>query len=596
MPSSVLADVSTGRATEVDQSLCKHHHMKEGAEMTDQPERHDEATTSPVHGSSLSRRQFLAGMGAVSGGALLTATTARLPGVTSLTSRAQPSTGASVWAKAPVSFVFLDTTEPNTLDPSMQSEFDGMLIMINTYDALTWTNQLTNTLEPWLATSWKASPDGTKWIFQIRNGVKFVDGTPLNAAAVVLSMKRHLAIGAPAQAGYMLDGITDVAATGPMEVTFTTKQPQAWLPQHMSMFPIISAAAIEAHRTAKDPWAKAWFADHTAGTGAYALQEWVRGTKIVLTKNASWWNGPWKPGSIDKVTVQWESDPGTSAELIESGAANFATEWSIDNALTVGKKRGFTLNRYRADNTDPMIAFNQAKPPFHIKEVRQAFRYAFDYAAMRNYFRGYSTPTIGVLPPFSPYALKSLPAFKQDLPKARALLAQAKIDPSTLTPTCYTAAGYPDLVAGGTILQASLAQIGVNIKLQSLPFGSIETAVTKVGTSPPLTSSLYNSIFSPDPTSFLSSFLPGAFGNEFMNYDSPALVSAYNEASSSINPADVRAGLDKAQLIINDDAPVIFGGLPELLIPVPDYLKGYVMQATYDEYPCLFYLLRVQAH
>ena len=535
-------------------------------------------------------------MGVVSGGAVLSATAGRLPSLRSDSLLRQLRSEGSVWEKAPVSFVFLDTTEPNTLDPSMQSEFDGMLIMVNTYDALTWTNQLTNTLEPWLATSWKASPDGTKWTFKIRNGVKFTDGTPLNAAAVVLSMKRHLAVGAPAQAGYMLDGITDVVATGPMEVTFTTKKPQAWLPQHMSMFPIISAAAIEAHKTASDPWAKAWFADHTAGSGAYELEEWVRGTKIVLTKSSSWWNGPWRPGSIDKVTVQWESDPGTSAELIESGAANFATEWSIDNALTVGKRPGFTLQKYRADNTDPMIAFNQAKAPFHIKEVRQAFRYAFDYAAMRNYFRGYSTPTTGVLPPFSPYALKSLPVFKQDLSKARALLGQAKVDPSSLTPTCYTAAGYPDLVAGGTILQSSLAQIGVNIKLQSLPFGSIETAVTKVSTSPPLTSSLYNSIFSPDPTSFLSSFLPGAFGNEFMSYNSPDLVKAYDEASSSVDPAAVKSGLDKAQLIINDDAPVIFGGLPQLLVPVPNYLKGYVMQATYDEYPCLFYLLRVQAH
>src|SRR5579862_8894494 len=44
---------------------------------------------------------------------------------------------SSAWAKAPVSFVFLDTTEPNTLDPSQESEFDGMLITRNTYDALT---------------------------------------------------------------------------------------------------------------------------------------------------------------------------------------------------------------------------------------------------------------------------------------------------------------------------------------------------------------------------------------------------------------------------------------------------------------------------
>jgi len=503
---------------------------------------------------------------------------------------------ASAWQKAPVSFVFLDTTEPNTLDPSLESEFDGMLITRNTYDALTFTDETTGKLLPWLATSWSANKDVTQWTFKLRSGVKFTDGSTMDAAAVALSMQRHLAIGSVAQAGYMLNGIKSVKATGPMEVMFTTSAPQPWLPYHMTMFPIISKQAIDTHKTSSDPWAKSWFASNCAGSGPYELASWVKGTKITLTKNPHWWNGPWKPGSIDNVTVQWESSPSTTVELIEKGSANFATEWSIDNALSVGQQPGFTLKRYRAYNTDPMIAFNQAKPPFNIKEVRQAFQYAFDYDAMRAYFRGYALPTTGVLPSFNPYSLKSLSVYKQNLGKAKALLAQAGVHPSSLTPTCYSAAGYPDLVAGGTILQSSLAQIGVNIKVQAVPFGTIETAVSKLSTSPPLTSSLYNGIFSLDPTSFLSSFLPGAFGNEFMHYNSPALVAAYNKAASSPSAADVRAGLNEAQQIIADDAPVIFGALPELIIPVPNYLEGYVMQQTTDQYPCLFFQLRLHEH
>lgn len=503
---------------------------------------------------------------------------------------------SSAWAKAPVSFVFLDTTEPNNLDPSLQSEFDGMLITRNTYDALTFTDETTGKLAPWLATSWSANQDVTQWTFKIRSGVSFIDGSSLDAAAVALSMQRHLAIGSVAQAGYMLNGISSVQATGPMEVTFTTKAPQPWLPYHMAMFPIISKQAIDSHKTSSDPWAKSYLADNTAGSGPYTLSSWVKGTKITLTKNPHWWNGPWQPGSIDNVTVQWESSPSTTVELIEKGSANFATEWSVDNALSVGQLPGFTIKRYRAYNTDPMIAFNQAKPPFDKKEVRQAFQYAFDYDAMRSYFRGYALPTSGVLPSFNPYALKSLPVYKQDLGKAKSLLAQAGVSPSSITSTCYSAAGYPDLVAGGTILQSSLAQIGVNIKVQAVPFGTIESAVTQLSTSPPLTSALYNGIFSLDPTSFLSSFLPGAFGNEFMQYNSPALVTAYNQASSSPSPADVRAGLDDAQTIIAGDAPVIFGALPELLIPIPDYLEGYVMQQTDDQYPCLFFQLRLHQH
>jgi peptide/nickel transport system substrate-binding protein len=545
-------------------------------------------------GLSVSRRDVLrtAGMGGAGLGAAAF--------LAACGSSGTPSTGgtkaSSAWAKAPVSFVFLDTTEPNTLDPSLESEFDGMLITRNTYDALTHTDEITHKLVPSLATSWSSNRDVTQWTFKIRPGVKFQDGSALDASAVVLSMQRHLAIGSVAQAGYMLNGIESVKETGPMQVTFTTKAPQPWLPDHMTMFPMISKQAIEAHKTAKDPWAKAWFASNSAGTGAYFLESWVKGTKITLKKNPHWWSGPWLPGSIDNVTVQWESSPSTTVELIEKGAANFATEWSIDNALSVGKLPGFNLKRYRAYNTDPMIAFNQAKPPYDNKLVRQAFQYAFDYKAMRAYFQNYALPTHGVLPSFNPYALKSLPEYKQDIPKAKALLARSGVSPSSITSLCYSAAGYPDLVAGGTILQSSLAQIGVHIKVQAVPFGTIETAVTKVSTSPPLTSSLYNGISTLDPTSFFSSFLPGAFGNEFMHYNSPALVTAYNKAASSPSAAEVRAGLNEAQQIVVDDAPVIFGALPELIIPVPKYLDGYVMQQTDDQYPCLFFQLRLHEH
>lgn len=506
------------------------------------------------------------------------------------------ASGATGWEKPPVSFVYLDTTEPDSLDPSQTNEFDAFLITNNTYDALTLTDETSQQLLPWLATSWKANPDIREWTFTLRPGVTFIDGSPMDAAAVALSMQRHLAIGSIAEAGYTLDGITSVKATGPMQVTFTTKAPQPWLPYHMVMWPIISKQAIEEHRTAKDPWAKSYFQDHCVGTGPYSLSSWVKGTKITLAKNHEWWAGPWKPGSIDNVTVQWETDPSTTVELIEKGSANFSTEMSIDNALSFAGKPGFTLQRFRANTIDPMLTFNQAKPPFDKVEVRKAFQYAFDYDAMREYFHGNAQPTSGVLPPWNPYVLNSLPIYKQDLGKAKALLASASVDPASITATCYTAAGYADLVAGGTVLQASLAQIGVHIQLQSLQFGSILSAMANVSSAPALASCWYNGDFSLDPTSYFSELLPTGPAFTSTRWDSPSFAAAYNEASSATSEAGIRAALDKCQQIIYDDAPVIFGALPEMIIPVPNYLEGYVMQATDAQYPVRFWQLQLREH
>lgn len=529
------------------------------------------------------------------GGAGLAAAPALAQGRLLRGSRAHAAASTG-WQKAPVSFVLLDTTEPDSLDPSQTNEFDAFLITNNTYDALTLTDESSQKLVPWLATSWKANADMTEWTFTLRPGVKFIDGSPMNAAAVVMSMQRHLAIGSIAEAGYTLDGITAVKATGPMKVTFTTKAPQPWLPYHMVMWPIISMQAIEAHRTSKDPWAKAYFQDHCVGTGPYSLSSWVKGTKITLAKNDTWWAGPWKPGSIDNVTVQWETDPSTTVELIAKGAANFSTEMSIDNALSFAGKRGFTLQHYRANTIDPMLTFNQAKPPFDNVEVRKAFQYAFDYEAMRKYFHGYAHPTSGVLPSWNPYVLKSLPIYKQDLGKAKALLSKAGVDPAAINATCYTAAGYADLAAGGAVLQSSLSQIGVQIKLESLQFGSILSAMDNVRTAPALASAWYNGDFSLDPTSYFSELLPTGPAFTSTRWDSKPFAAAYNAASSATSEAGIKAALDKCQQIIYDDAPVILGALPEMIVPVPDYLEGYVMQATDAQYPVRFWQLRLREH
>ena len=99
-----------------------------------------------------------------------------------------------------------------------------------------------------------------------------------------------------------------------------------------------------------------------------------------------------------------------------------------------------------------------------------------------------------------------------------------------------------------------------------------------------------------DPTSYFSELLPTGPAFTSTRWDSPSFAAAYDEASSATSEAGISAALDKCQQIIADDAPVIFGALPEMIIPVPDYLEGYVMQATDAQYPVRFWQLRLREH
>jgi peptide/nickel transport system substrate-binding protein len=497
------------------------------------------------------------------------------------------------WAKAPVTFVFVDTQEPSHLDPAIGNEFDGFTVTRNIYDPLVWTDEANSKLVPWLATSWSTSSDGMTHTFHLRPGVVFHDGSKLDAATVKLSLDRYIAIGAPGE-GYLLNDVASVSVVDSMTVLVKTKVPDSWLPAHLTKFPILSGAAIKANKTAADPWAKKYFETHAVGCGAYKLQSWQHGVKLTLTKNPQWWRG-WRPGSIDTVIIQPTTESSTRVELVQSGQANFCTEWSITDALATGSKSGFTLRRYKTYDTDPVIFMNQQKPPLDKAEVRQAMQWAFDYDAMSKFYRGYSTGMNGPFPPFYPQVDKSLPTYKQDLPKARALLSKAGVNPSSLNISYMTPTGYADLVTAATITQASLQQIGVTVSIQQLPYGQIVSAYTKPGTSAMMTD-IYNSPFTLDPTQFLSEFQTASSTSSFSHYDSAKLDAIIAKIQATTNKSTQQSLLNQAQRQLVNDAPVIWGATPETLIPVPNYLHGYVMQTTDYRFPCLFYLLQVAQH
>jgi peptide/nickel transport system substrate-binding protein len=492
-----------------------------------------------------------------------------------------------------VSFVFACTQDPTHLDPALTGEFDAYTVYRNIYDPLVWTDEANSKLVPWLATSWDTSSDGMTHTFHLRQGVTFHDGSSLDAAAVKLSLDRYKATAGPGD-GVLLDDIAAVTVLDTMTVQVATSKPDAWLPAHLAKFGILSSEAINANKTASDPWAQKYFDAHPVGCGAYKFVSWQPGVQIELAKNPQWWHG-WEPGSIDQVIIKPVSESSTRVELVQSGQANFSTEWAIGDAVSVGKQSGFTLADYKTYNTDPIIFMNLQKPPFDKVEVRQAFQYAFDYDAMAQFFQGYSSGMGGPFPPFYPQANANLAPFQQDLTKAKALLAQAGIDPSTLDIKFMAPAGYPDLVSGATIAQASLQKIGVKVSVQQLPYGQITAAYTNVATAGMMIDE-YNSPFTLDPTEFLSEFLPTDQTHDFHHYDSPTVVGLVSQIQGETDQSKQQLLLNQVQETLRNDAPCIWGGTPHTLIPVPDYVHGYVMQTTDRRFPCLFYLLRIGEH
>jgi peptide/nickel transport system substrate-binding protein len=529
---------------------------------------------------ALDRRRFL---GLVGGASLA----AMLPGCGS------SSQENLTWAKAPVDFIYVNSANPDSLDPAVTTLYNSNDTIRNVYDPLVWVDEAKQELVPWLASSYETSKDARTHTLRIRDGVRFHDGSKLTAEVVKLNMDRYLDLGLGNT--YLIDNLARVAVTGAMTVEMTTEDADAWFVARLAKFPMVSAKAISDHKTGGDPWARKFFNTQMVGTGAYTFEEWKPGVQIVLRKNKDWWRGGWRPGSIDRVIIKPVVEGATRVQLIQSGEADFCTQWTVSDALTTGKRPGFELKQYKTTSTSPCIFMNTLKPPLDNQLVRQAFVSAFDYDAMAKYYQGHSSPSGGPFPPFYPQADKRLPMFKQDLARARALLAEANVDPGSINIKYMANAEYPDLVATSAIVQSSLEQIGVTVDVQKLPYAQTLAAYSKPATQGAMTA-INNSPYTLDPTVFLAAFLPNYSHFNFYNLRMNDVIRLVDQIRGETDPQKQQPLLNEVQSAIREHAPVIFGATPETLIPIRTYIKGYTMQHTDYRYPTLFYQLRIAAH
>lgn len=185
------------------------------------------------------------------------------------------------------------SSDVHTLDPAVSSDNYDWRQIYPAYDRLVKykvvNGEGSTEVEPMAAESWTVSPDSLTWTFKIRKGIKFDDGTPLDAKAVKFSFDRVLKIGkGPADnigAVKAVDVVDDAtvkitlkSAFGPFLQTLATDAASIVNPNVMK------------NEKAGD-LAQAWLAQNMDGSGPYKMTDWSRGERFVLTAKDNYW-GP----------------------------------------------------------------------------------------------------------------------------------------------------------------------------------------------------------------------------------------------------------------------------------------------------------------
>src|SRR5450759_735898 len=120
---------------------------------------------------------------------------------------------------------FAFSTDPAPLDPDTFYESEGLIVMTAAYEGLLRYKPNSPQIEGQLASSWTISPDGKTYTFTLRQGVRFSDGTPFNAAAARASFERRSALkGGPS---YMLAAVTRMETPSPYTLVVRLRHPVA---------------------------------------------------------------------------------------------------------------------------------------------------------------------------------------------------------------------------------------------------------------------------------------------------------------------------------------------------------------------------------
>lgn len=211
-------------------------------------------------------------------------------------------------AAAQQTFTYAAQADAVGLSPVLTNDSVSSVANQHIYENLVAYNPETLELEPWLAESWE-TPDANTWIFQLRQGITFHDGTPFNAEAVKNTFERikDPATGSPRAS--LLAPVDSIEAIDEHTLRITTAQP----------YGAFLAALAHTNAAIESPTAVAEHGDlmrNPVGTGPYRFESWASGDRIHLVANQEYWNGA---PQIERFEIVVIPDVNTQVALLDRG-------------------------------------------------------------------------------------------------------------------------------------------------------------------------------------------------------------------------------------------------------------------------------------
>lgn len=296
--------------------------------------------------------------------------------------------------------VFAGSRLAASLDPSQTSDGESFRILQQVYEPLIdLAPGSTNELVGVLAESWEGEATDDTYVFQLRQGVTFHDGTPFNAEAVKTNFDRWQNLPEELQANayyydLTMDGfgdtnlISSVEATDEYTVTITLREPSATFLYAITLppFAIVSPAILES-TNADDPAASTFGTEEVqGGTGPFVLQSYTPDENVTLVRNENYWG---TPALLDRLIIRPISDTAAALQALQAGSIHGYDFVSPSDYETVTND-GFQLVERLSFNALYLAITPTATEggPLAELQVRQAVAAAINKQALLDTFYG----------------------------------------------------------------------------------------------------------------------------------------------------------------------------------------------------------------
>ncbi len=449
---------------------------------------------------------------------------------------------------------------PTGLDPHLITAFPSFMVVNgNIYEGLTAIDKDLK-IVPGLAESWSVSPDGKTYTFKLRSGVKFHDGSAMEAEDIVSTIKRVQSKDIASPLASRVSVIESAAASDARTVELKLKEPSAPLLASLATIAIVPSSV----ETNKDVLPKT-----PVGTGPFKFQEWQPNGYILLSKYETYW----QQGMPKLSGLKFNIVPESATRQVGLTNGQYALLPNIDaaTALQLKGKPGVKLSE-TLELAYSLIGMNVSKAPFDNPKVREAVNYAINRKEIVDAaLFGAGMPGGPLSPALKSWALDvtEYSCYTPDPAKAQALLKESGVAlPITVTMNVLPRQDVRDIAQ---VVQEQLNKVGFKVELKNQEQGQFIQdwrnsnfdmfASTNAG--------------SPDPDEYFFRTFRTAGSTNVYKYSDAEIDQLLDSARTMQDQAARKTAYDKVQKKLACSGPIAHLTYSTLFSAMRDKLQGY---------------------